>query len=222
MDAAIQDKIIYVLLFMPGFLFSLSVHEASHALMASLLGDNTARSLGRVTLNPIAHSDLLGTIILPILGLFSGFFFGWGKPVPVDYRNLKNIKRDGMFIAAAGPASNIILAIVFAVVIRVYEWLAPSLINDLFQMYHAQLIGQALVQYLFLNLALCFFNLIPVQPLDGSKILYGILPRGLAETVDQFSTRYGLLILILLIATGTLRMILWPPIQAVGRLLLDF
>src|SRR3989344_1161029 len=125
-----KQKILEVLLFMPGFLFSLSCHEAAHAYVASKFGDPTAKNLGRVSLSPVPHIDVLGTLILPIFGLlFGGFLFGWGKPVPVDYRNLKNVRRDGMWIAIAGPATNFILAILFALVIHAYVYFLPSMVG---------------------------------------------------------------------------------------------
>lgn len=215
-----QAKIIEVILFMPGFLFSLSCHEAAHAYAAYKLGDPTAKNLGRVSLSPIPHIDVLGTLILPILGIFSGFLFGWGKPVPVDYRNLKNYKHDGLWISLAGPASNFILAFVFAGLVHLYIVSIDFFAGKVISMQVATLFGRALVNYMYLNLALCFFNLIPVQPLDGSKILFGILPLKTAQTIDHFSTRYGMLILLILILSGALPYIVWPPIAFMGRLLL--
>jgi len=216
-----EQKIIDVILFMPGFLFSLSFHEAAHAYVAHRLGDDTAKNMGRVSLSPIPHIDILGTLILPILGLFSGFLFGWGKPVPVNYRNLKNFKRDGMWIAAAGPASNLILAVLFTGLLHVYIATAEHVLGSFLTLPTLKLLGNALVNYIFLNLALCFFNLIPIQPLDGSKILYGILPKGIADKVDHFSTRFGLIVLLILIVSGAFRIILWPPIMYVGKFLLN-
>lgn len=217
----IQTKILEIILFMPGFLFSLSFHEAAHGLVAYKLGDPTAKSLGRVTLNPVPHIDVIGTLVLPIFGLFSGFLFGWGKPVPVDYRNFKDFKRAGMWVALAGPVSNFILAIAFSLVIRAWLASADHIIGGVFDVNAFKMILSALVNYVFLNLALCFFNLIPIQPLDGSKILFGILPWELATKVDHFSSRYGMLILVLLFVSGALRLIMWPPIMFMGSLLLS-
>ena len=216
----IQAKIIEVILFMPGFLFSLSCHEAAHAYVAYKLGDPTAKNLGRVSLSPIPHIDVLGTLILPVLGIFSGFLFGWGKPVPVDYRNLKDYKRDGLWISLAGPASNFILAFIFAGVIHFYIVNIEAVISLGLAATKATLLGRALVNYMYLNLALCFFNLIPVQPLDGSKILFGILPKRIAYTIDGFSSRYGMIVLIILFVSGALPYIMWLPIEFMGRFLL--
>jgi Zn-dependent protease len=215
------QRILEILLFMPGFLFSLSFHEASHAFVAFKLGDSTAKSRGRISLSPIPHADILGTIILPILGLyFGGFVFGWGKPVPVDYRNLKNVRRDAMLISAAGPASNLFLAIIFSLVIRLYHMFLPSLSGSFIPDYNLVVIQNVFVQYMFLNLALCFFNLIPIDPLDGGKILSGLLPRDMAMRVEMFTMRYGGIILILLFFTGLLGVILSPIIRFVAGILL--
>lgn len=215
-----SEKLLQVLLFMPGFLFSLSVHEAAHALVAYWKGDDTAKKLGRVSLSPVPHTDVLGTLVFPIFGmLFGGFLFGWGKPVPVDYRNLKNAKQDGLWISAAGPFSNLILAVFFAGLIHLIVYYYPALVEN-FTQYKTLLFAETIRNYLFLNLALCFFNLIPIQPLDGSKILFGILPGQLGLKVDQFTTRYGMAILLILIFTGSLRYVLWPPIDYVAGLLL--
>jgi len=215
-----QQKIIEILLFMPGFLFSLSCHEASHAYVAYRLGDDTAKKMGRVSLSPIPHIEIIGTLVLPIIGMFSGFLFGWGKPVPVDYRKLKNVKRDAMFIAAAGPASNLVLAIIIAFIFRTvihYE----SNLAAMLSVKHMEYIGFVMSSYLILNLALCVFNLIPIQPLDGGKILFGILPINFARKVDYFTTKYGMVILLVLIFSGAFRHILWPPIKIMYTFLLN-
>jgi Zn-dependent protease len=207
------NKILEIILFMPGFLLSLSCHEAAHGYMASLLGDNTAKSQGRVSLNPVVHSDLLGTIILPILGLYlGGFVFGWGKPVPIDYRNFKNPKRDVMLTALAGPAANFIMAIVISMVVHVFVEMLPSLRGGLISDYGLSGLHQALVGTVFMNLGLCFFNLIPVEPLDGGKILVGLLPNKLGYQWEMFTARYGWMILLFLFFTRTISKILAPII----------
>ncbi len=215
-----QEKIMQVILFMPGFLFSLAFHEAAHGYMANKFGDPTAKLAGRVTLNPVPHMDILGTLILPIIGIFTGFFFGWGIPVPVDYRNLKNPRRDGMWISLAGPVSNLILAVIISLIIRVYDNYVDLLVGGLFTPFKAQMIADTLLQYLFLNLGLCLFNLIPIEPLDGGKILFGILPRHIGIRVDQFFSRYGMIILLILYFTRLLSVILLPPIQFLASILL--
>jgi len=220
MDMDIKFKIIQVCIFMPGFLLSLSCHEAAHAYVAYRFGDPTAKNLGRASLNPIPHIDILGTLIFPIVGMFIGFLFGWGKPVPVDYRNLKNVKRDAMWIAAAGPISNMIFAFILAVIFRAFIYIVGDMSVSETMMTALSFVAIALRQYLYLNLALCIFNLIPIYPLDGGKILYGILPINIADKVDCFTMKYGMIILLVLIFTKAIHWILWPPIEFLGKLLL--
>lgn len=215
------SKLLEILLFMPGFLFSLSFHEAAHGYVANLKGDPTAKLAGRVTLNPVPHMDILGTLILPILGLlYGGFLFGWGKPVPVNYRNLKHLKHDAMWIALAGPASNIFLAVIFAFVFLQFDKFVPTLAEHM-NPYSVKLIEEALLQILMLNLALCFFNLIPIEPLDGSKILFGLLPNPYGAQVDRFTSRYGTMILLILIFTGAIGFVLKPILLLCLHVLLD-
>lgn len=220
MDAEFQTKLIHILLFMPGFLLSLAVHESAHGYVAFLFGDNTAKKLGRITLNPFPHMTLVGTVILPIIGLFNGFLFGWGKPVPVDYKKLKNAKRDAMFIAAAGPASNLVLAVLFASVIHLYIPNVIHLVPDYLTVDQARLLMTLLFQFLFLNLALCIFNLIPIGPLDGNKIVYGLLPRPLANKFERISGALGFFILIALVFSGGLYYVIMPPIRFLAGILL--
>lgn len=161
---------VFIITFLPVLLFSLTFHEAAHAWMAARLGDQTARMLGRLSLNPLVHLDLFGTLML----FLSGFRFGWAKPVPVDPRNFADPKRGIFLTAAAGPASNIILAIVCGIVIRSLiagGW--GTTVNEGFIAGLGRIVGQGLIT----NLALAFFNLIPLPPLDGSKILYGLAPH---------------------------------------------
>jgi Zn-dependent protease len=213
-------KVIDFALFFPGFLFSLSIHEAAHGWVADRFGDATAKSMGRVTLNPLPHMDPIGTLLLPIMGFFwGGFLIGWGVPVPVDYRNLKNWKRDGFFIAAAGPVSNMLLALVIAVIIHAMalffpEWLNPQL------NYNGFTIMGGIVQIFYLNLALAFFNLIPIHPLDGGKIFYGILPQPFADQFNAFMTRYGFVILLGMFITGVFRYLVGYPMKVVAGWLL--
>jgi Zn-dependent protease len=215
-----NEKILAFVLFFPGFLFSLSFHEAAHGWMASKFGDFTAQKMGRVTLNPLPHMDPIGTLLLPIMGFFmGGIILGWGIPVPVDYRNLKSWKRDGMFIAAAGPISNMILALVFAAIIHLIgafypQWLDPE------ANYNGYTILMALVQVFYLNIILALFNLIPVNPLDGGKIIYGFLPRPFADQFDSFMSRYGFTILLVLLFSGVYKFIIGYPLEFIAKLLL--
>jgi Zn-dependent protease len=179
-----------VFVFLAGALIlSITIHEFAHAYSAQKLGDPTAKLLGRVTLNPLAHLDPIGTLFLLIAG------FGWGKPVPFDARNLDNPKRDSAIISFAGPLSNFLLAILLAILIRI---LPQNEILTVF-LYFA----------IFFNLILGFFNLIPLHPLDGFKVVYGLLPFNLAWQWQQ-TQRYGIFILMLLVFTRSTSVILMP------------
>lgn len=171
-------------------LFSVVVHEVAHGLMALRLGDHTARLAGRLTLNPISHIDPIGSVIVPlVLALIPGsVVFGWAKPVPYNPYNLKNPKSGGAWIAAAGPATNFALAAVFAVALRFFGSAVPGM-------------GELMQIVIVINLALGVFNLIPIPPLDGSKILFSVLPRG-SEKAQIFLEKYGFIILLILIFSG--------------------
>ncbi len=173
------------------FLFSLSIHEAAHAYMSDRLGDPTARLSGRVTLNPLAHLDPIGTL-LPLFLLFTGspIIFGWGKPVPFDPFNLRNPRRDAALISFAGPASNLIFATILAVVIRLAHLFLGST---------GFIIEFFLVPVIALNVMWALFNFLPIHPLDGGKVLIGLLPRDLAIKWDDILNQYGLIILMFLI-----------------------
>ena len=189
-------------------LFSLTVHEMAHALTADWYGDPTARRLGRISLNPAVHVDPVGTIMLPLLGLLAGgFVFGWAKPVPVNPANLKNHRRDFLVIAAAGPASNILMAIVASQLLGLVPGGlgasegVPGVLATF---------GFAMVQ---LNLLLAVFNMLPVPPLDGGNVLAGVLPEAVAASYDRLVRPYGFVILIVLMATGWLYRLIGPPLS---------
>ncbi|MCG3199557.1 MAG: hypothetical protein GHCLOJNM_04080 [bacterium] len=192
-----EDPISFLLMSLgrlPAIIFALSFHEAAHAWMALKCGDDTAARMGRITLNPLAHLDPIGSI-----GLIF-FFFGWGKPVPYVERNLRNPKWDAMLIAAAGPASNLILAAISGIAIRLLLPLAES--GDDGALDRIILFLLFLFSWsLFLNLALCFFNLIPVFPLDGEKIVVGLLPYRQAIQYESLR-QFGPMMLLLLILMG--------------------
>ena len=160
MELGVRD---YILL-APALIFALTFHEYAHAWMANRLGDPTAKYLGRLSFNPLVHLDIYGLLVL----VMSGFRFGWAKPVPFDPRYLKNPKRDIPLIAVAGPTINVIIAICSFAALRVAGAAAPGNFQEG--------IFQLLTYFIYINLSLAFFNLIPVPPLDGSKILYGFLP----------------------------------------------
>lgn len=191
-------------------LFSVIFHEIAHGLMAERLGDPTAREAGRLTLNPIPHIDLFGSILLPVFLLLinSPILFGAAKPVPVDFRNLRNLRWGMILVSLAGPATNFLLAIVAAIVFR----LAPGLST----------VGQGLlIQTISLNLVLGLFNLIPIPPLDGSKILaslLGFLDRGWMFTLLSFE-RYGFILLIIFLYSGLLQTVIVPPLIFLLKLL---
>jgi Zn-dependent protease len=208
---------------------SLSVHECAHAWTADKLGDPTARFLGRVSLNPIVHSDLIGTIIFPLLGLQYGFMFGWAKPVPVNVGRLRNPARDHMLVAAAGPVSNLILATLTFGVLVILKASSPELANlvrDVSSGYIPR--GGALAPPLVLvayhamviNVILAIFNLIPVAPLDGASVLSGLLPRPLAASLDRMQS-YSFFIFVLLLFTGVPQYLFGPPLVLLRQVLIS-
>jgi Zn-dependent protease len=194
-------------------LLSLTIHEAAHAWTADRLGDATARLQGRVSLNPMVHADLFGTIILPLVAIASHLpIIGWAKPVPVSTRNLRNPRRDFMLVAAAGPISNLLQAIVAAVVLRV-------VVPTAFYTQGGGPLGYALYMAVQINLLLAFFNLIPVPPLDGGNVLLGLLPARAAIAYGQLR-QYGFLLLYALLLTGVASALILPPTDFFMRLLL--
>ena len=198
---------ISIIIYIGILLFSVIFHEIAHGLMAEKLGDPTAREAGRLTLNPIPHIDPFGSILLPLFLFWAthgAFVFGSAKPVPVDYRNLRNLRRDMFLVAIAGVATNFALAVLAALVYR----FAPNLSDT----------GRTLlIETVSLNLVLCFFNLIPIPPLDGSKVLaslLGYINRGWMYAILSLE-RFGIwlfAVLALLLYTGVLQSLLIPPL----------
>lgn len=187
---------------------SLSFHEAAHAFTAHRLGDTTARDLGRLTLNPIAHIDWIGTVLFPLLALYSGIpLIGWAKPVPVDMRNLRNPRRDFAIVALAGPISNLILAVGAALL---FEALVGTGSYD-------NLTGRLLLMAVILNVLLAVFNMIPIPPLDGGNVLMGVAPLPVARAIDWIRP-YGFVLLYALVLTD----VLWAIVRPVQNFLLSF
>lgn len=189
--------------------FAVVVHEYAHGWVAYKLGDPTAKLAGRLTLNPVMHVDPVGTIFLPgvlivlrLLGL-NTFLFGWAKPIPVNFSRLNNPRRDMMLVGMAGPAVNVILAVVVSQLAR----FPMSL--DVYKFVEAAV---------FINLLLATFNMIPIPPLDGSRLVMGLLPRQLAVPYSQLE-RYGILIVMAFIYMGVLDAVVLPIVEWAGRLL---
>lgn len=194
---------------------SLSVHEAAHAWSADKLGDPTARSLGRVSLNPAVHVDPIGTILFPLIAMIGNvpFLIGWAKPVPVGIQYLRgNWRQKFMLIAAAGPISNLVLAVIAAVVLRVVAGGSPFEVTPGFA-------GRILFQTIILNVVLALFNLVPVPPLDGGNVLAGLLSGPAAKSFDRVRP-YGIFIIYGLLLTGILWAVLGPIANTLLRILI--
>ena len=176
-------------------LLAITLHEAAHGYAARVFGDRTAEMLGRISLNPIKHIDWMGTVAVPALTLaIGGFFFGWAKPVPVNFNNLRNPKRDMIWVAAAGPAANLVMAIAWAIILKLTDM--PAL----------DAIARAGVAW---NVGLMVLNLLPILPLDGGRIVAGLLPRQLSNTYSRMEP-YGMFIVLGLAIAGILGTILSP------------
>lgn len=198
------------------FLLSLSVHETAHAWTAEKFGDPTSRYMGRVTLNPLAHIDPMGTILLPLIGFFTGaFMFGWAKPVPVDLSRLKDRRLGDICISIAGPVSNVILAIIFVIALKVLV-ANPGIYRSLGS------VGQPALNLIetgiTMNVVLAVFNMLPIPPLDGSHVLYNLLPQRAAEAYDMIRP-YGFFILVGLMYTGVTSKIIGPILDAIGTVI---
>lgn len=198
----IQKIVIWVL----PVLFAITVHEVAHGWMAGRLGDKTAMMLGRLTLNPIKHVDPMGTILIPglLLLMHTGFIFGWAKPVPITWQNLRHPKRDMALVAVAGPLANLLMAIFWALLIRTGLALGET--------------GAVLVYVgaagIFINTILMVLNLLPLPPLDGGRVMTGLLPGPWAYKFSRIEP-YGFFILIALLVTGVLGFVMWPLISLV-------
>ncbi len=181
----------------------MSVHEFSHGWVAYKLGDTTAKSAGRLTLNPLAHIDPIGTVLLPIflfIATRGQFVFGAAKPVPINYMALRNPKKDIIWIGLAGPSANFLFAVLLSLIIKV--------------IYPLSLLSLILKQLAFINIILGVFNLIPIPPLDGSRIVMGLLPNNLARSYSSLEP-FGFMIILLLIAFGFFNLAVWPIVRLI-------
>lgn len=196
MENIIQEIAVYAI----PVLFAITVHEAAHGYVARMFGDNTAYVLGRVTLNPVKHIDPVGTIAVPLgMVLLTGFMFGWAKPVPVDWGSLRKPKRDMIWVAAAGPGVNLVMAVVWALIYRTLS--AAGVQENYFY-----LVAQAGIS---VNLVFMALNLLPIPPLDGGRIVSGLLPSRMSIAYSRIEP-YGLFILLALMFTGALSFFLRP------------
>ncbi len=200
----IQKIIIYSI----PVIFAITVHEVAHGWMASRLGDQTARMMGRLTLNPVKHIDPVGTIMVPVIMLmFTPFMLGWAKPVPVNWRNLRHPRRDMAWVAVAGPAANLLMLVIWALLAK-FILLSGTGNSEYGLPFMAMAMGGVLI-----NIVLIVLNLLPVPPLDGSRIVSSLLPPRSAILYNRLEP-YGLMIVLALMATGILGDIMMPAISA--------
>lgn len=225
MNAMIQQMSIMVL----PLIFAVTLHEAAHAWVADKKGDPTARQLGRITMNPLAHIDLFGTVIIPLLMFVStGFIFGYAKPVPVNPFNLRRPKEDMAWVAAAGPGMNLLLAVISGVFYRLLTdstFMGGGLGMGSAASFFIVPLREMLRFSVMINVVLMVFNLIPIPPLDGGRVLVGLLPRAQAQLVSRIEP-YGMPIMLIVVFMdpfGLMREIVWPLVSSVtGYIFGDF
>lgn len=194
-------------------LFGIVVHEVAHGWMANRLGDSTAAMLGRLTLNPIKHIDPVGTILVPLILIFTvGFAFGWAKPVPIDWRNLRHPRRDSAWVAAAGPGANLLMAIGWGMIGKLATLLPAGWENIALPLVYMSMFG------MFINILLMVFNLIPLPPTDGGRIATSLLPPPLGKALSRVEP-FGIPILLVLLLTGVLWRVITPFISAILQLI---
>jgi Zn-dependent protease len=191
-------------------IFAITLHEAAHGYVARYFGDLTAYQAGRISLNPIRHIDPIGTILLPLITLMiGGILFGWAKPVPVNFGRLRHPKQDMLWVAAAGPAANLAMALFWAIIIKIMALLPENSFS-----LPLTLMGQAGI---IINVLLLVLNLLPIPPLDGGRIAVSLLPHSLAYRFEKVEP-YGFVILIVLLFSGLLGKLLWPFILTTQKL----
>ncbi len=214
MESLIQTITVYAL----PVLFGITLHEAAHGYVARMFGDPTAWQAGRVSLNPVRHIDFIGTIVVPLVLLFStklmgggGLLFGWAKPVPVDWSRLRRPKRDMLWVALAGPGSNLVMAVIWAIGLRILA--ETGAVSSDFWVRMA-------IAGIQVNLVLMALNLLPLPPLDGGRIVFSLLPQRMAWQYSKIEP-YGMVILIVLMLTGVLWTLL-QPLLAFGQLIVSW
>ncbi|MGP1615227.1 MAG: site-2 protease family protein [Pollutimonas bauzanensis] len=214
MESLIQTITVYAL----PVLFGITLHEAAHGYVARMFGDPTAWQAGRISLNPVRHIDPIGTIVVPLVLLFStkllgggGLLFGWAKPVPVDWSRLRRPKRDMLWVALAGPGSNLVMAIIWAIGLRILAETGAASTDFWVQM---------TIAGIQVNLILMALNLVPLPPLDGGRIVFSLLPDRMAWQYSRIEP-YGIVILIILMLTGVLWALL-QPLLAFGQLIVNW
>lgn len=194
--------------------FAITVHEVAHGLVAKRFGDRTAEMQGRLTLNPVRHIDPIGTVLVPAVLLWlGGFVFGWARPVPVDSRNMRNPRSNMIWVTAAGPAANLVMALI---------WAFLMLLSQAVDMGTAgEWVSRMAWIGIWFNVLLAVFNMLPIPPLDGGQVLTNLLPRGPASAFMERIAPFGFFIVLGLLATGVLSTLIGPPVAALIRLIAD-
>ena len=205
-----REGLISFLYFLPALLISLSIHEFAHSFIAYKLGDKSQKALGRMTLNPLAHIDLWGFVCIALFG------FGWGKPVIVDDRNFKNRSRDNMLVALAGPMSNILLSIVFTIILKIL--MVIGVVDLAVSTTSGNVLTNMLVLSIQFNVIFGIFNMLPIPPFDGSKVLFYFLP-GKYKEIMYVLERYSFIIILILVFTNISSYIISPMVSGILKLL---